>query len=240
MRALRRRFETLRWRLIIACFVAAFTAMMTLAALFVIVPSIVIITSPQRPASLAQGLRKLSPRIAPYLRQTPPDRSRIDAALASYNEPIVVTEALTNNLRNAGSVIPGKNAVLLVVGRDGQVLAARAPAALSHDALAHIQRLSGSKAAIAAAMRNDTQSADLVQNIAGEPTVAAAPIVDTDGTMRGALLLEVDLAALLRPLYFSNLLALLPTVVLFAIVASIFGTLFGLLTARGLTRRLLR
>ena len=240
MRALRHRFETLRWRLILACFVAAFTAMMTLAALFVIVPSIVIITSPQRPASLAQGLQKLSPRIAPYLRQTPPDRSRIDAALATYNEPIVVTETLTNNLRNAGSVIPGKNAALLVIGRDGQILAARSPTALSHDDLAHIQQLSGSKAVIAAALRNDTQNADLVQNLAGEPTVAAAPIVDSDGTVRGALLLDVDLATLLRPLYFSNLLALLPTVVLFVIVASMFGAAFGLLTARGLTRRLLR
>ncbi|HEX5546557.1 MAG TPA: histidine kinase [Ktedonobacterales bacterium] len=240
MRALRRRFETLRWRLILACFVAAFTAMMTLAALFVIVPSIVIITSPQRPASLAQGLRKLSPRIAPYLRQTPPDRSRIDAALATYNEPIVVTETLTNNLRNAGSVVPGKNAVLLVIGRNGQVVTALSPTALSHDDLAHIQRLSGSKAVIAAALRNGTQSADIVQNRSGEPTVAAAPIVDADGTVRGALLLDVDLAALLRPLYFSNLLALVPTVVLFVIVASMFGAVFGLLTARGLTRRLLR
>ena len=83
MRALRRRFETLRWRLILACFVAAFTAMMTLAALFVIVPSIAVITSPQRPASLVQGLQKLSPRIAPYLRQTSPDRARINAALAA-------------------------------------------------------------------------------------------------------------------------------------------------------------
>lgn len=240
MKSLRRRFETLRWRLILACFVAAFTAMMTLAALFVIVPSIVDITSPQRPISLVQGLQKLSPHIAPYLRQSPPDRSQIDAALATYKEPIVVTEALTSNLHNAGSVTPGKNAVLLVIGRDSQVFAALSPTALSHDDLAHIQQLSGANAVIAAALRNDTHNDDLVQNMPGEPTVAAAPIVDTDGTVRGTLLLEVDLATLLRPLYVLNLLALVPTVVLFAIVASIFGTIFGLLTARGLTRRLLR
>ena len=240
MRAPRRRFETLRWRLILACFVAAFTAMMTLATLFVIVPSIVDITSPQRPISLVQGLQKLSPHIAPYLRQTTTDRSQIDAALATYKEPIVVTEALTSNLHNAGSVIPGKNAVLLVVGRDGQVLAVLSPTAFSQNDLAHIQQLSGSKAVIAAAMRNDTHNDDLVQNRSGEPTVAAAPIVDTDGTVRGALLLEVNLATLLRPLYVINLLALLPTVVLFAIIASFFGSFFGLLTARGLTRRMLR
>jgi signal transduction histidine kinase len=240
MRSIRRRFETLRWRLILACFVAAFTAMMTLAALFVIVPSIGVITSSQRPASLVQGLQRLSPRIAPYLRQASPDRAQIVAALASYNEPIVVTEALTNNLRNAGSVLPGKNATLLVIGRNGQVLASLSPVSQSHSDLVHIQQLSGSKAVIAAALRNDSHASDLVQNMSGEPTVAAAPIVDAEGTVRGALLLDVDLATLLRPLYVSNLLALVPTVILFAIVASVFGAIFGLLTARGLIHRLLR
>jgi signal transduction histidine kinase len=224
----------------LACFVAAFTAMMTLAALFVVVPSIVDITSPQRPVSLAQGLQKLSPRIAPYLRQNPPDRAQIVAALTTFNEPIVVTETLTSNLHNAGSVIPGKNAVLLVIGHDGQVLAALSPSTQSSGNLVHILQLSGSKAVIAAALRNDPHSADLVQNRSGEPTVAATPIVDTDGTVRGALLLDVDVAALLRPLYVINLLALVPTAILFAIVASVFGSIFGLLTARGLTRRLLR
>ncbi|HEU4782064.1 MAG TPA: histidine kinase [Ktedonobacterales bacterium] len=240
MRALRRRFETLRWRLILACFVAAFTAMMTLVLVFVLVPAIVTMTGPQRPASLVQGLRKLAPRIAPYLRQSPPNRSQIMTALTTDSQPILVTASVASNLHSDSAVIPGRNSALLVVGRDGQVLATLAPTEPANNPLGRLLQLSGTKAAIAAALRNDTQSADLVQNLAGEPTVAAAPIVDTDGTVRGALLLDVDLATLLRPLYFSNLLALVPTVVLFVIVASMFGALFGLLTARGLTRRLLR
>lgn len=240
MRALRRRFGTLRWRLMLSCFVAAFTAMMTLAIMFVVVPGVITMLTPQRPASLAQGLQKLAPQVAPYLRQTPPDRSQIVAALTSYKQPITVTEAFTSNLRNDGLVVPGKNAVLMVIGRDGQMLAALAPIAQSNSDLGHLQQMAASKAVIAAALRGDNREPDLIQNAPGGLTIAAAPIVDTDGTVRGALLMSVDLTPLLRPLYISNLLALLPTVILFAIIASIFGAIFGVLTARGLTRRLLR
>ena len=114
MRSLRRRFGTLRWRLMLSCFVAAFTAMMTLVLAFVLVPGIVTMTGPQRPASLEQGLRRLAPRIAPYLRQEPPDRSQILAALTANSQPIQVTAAVATNLHSDGSVIPGKNATLLV------------------------------------------------------------------------------------------------------------------------------
>jgi NarL family two-component system sensor histidine kinase LiaS len=239
MRALRRRFETLRWRLNLACFVAAFTAMMTLVLTFVVAPGIVTMTGPQRPASLAQGLQRLAPQIAPSLRQTSPDRVQIMAALTTGVRPILVTASVATNLHSDTSVIPGKNAALLVVGRDGQMLAALMPAESANSALGHLPRLSGTKAVMAAALRDDTHTADLVQNAPGEPTVAAAPIVD-NGVVRGALVIAVDLATLLRPLYLLNLLALAPTITLFCIIASFFGAIVGLLTARGLTRRLLR
>jgi two-component system, NarL family, sensor histidine kinase LiaS len=240
MRSLRHRFGTLRWRLILACFVAAFTAMMTLAVTFVVVPSIIAMNGPQRPESLVHGLQKLAPQIAPYLRQTPPDRAQLGAALSAHKTPILIAETLTENLHDAGSVDPGKNATLLVIGRDGRLLATVAPTAQSDSELDHLQQLPESKAVVAAALRNDSRAAELIANASGEPTVAAASIVDADGTVRGALLIGVDLTSLLRPLYLRNLLALVPTAILFCIIASVFGAIFGMLTARGLTRRLRR
>ena len=239
MRALRRRFETLRWRLILACFVAAFTAMMTLVLAFVLVPAIVTMTGPQRPTSLVQGLQKLAPRIAPYLRQSPPDRSQIMTALTTGSQPILVTASVASNLHSDSAVIPGRNAALLVVEQDGQALATLTPAEPANTPLGRLLQFSGTKAVMAAALRGDTRTTDLVENATGEPTVAAAPIV-VNGVARGALVIGVDLATLLRPLYLINLLALVPTIILFCIIASIFGAVFGLLTARGLTRRLLR
>jgi two-component system, NarL family, sensor histidine kinase LiaS len=240
MRSLRRRFGTLRWRLMLSCFVAAFTAMISLAVTFVLVPGIISMMSPQRPVSLVQGLQTLAPKLAPSLRQAPPDQARLIATLETFRGPIVITEELTNNLHYSGSVVPGKNATLLVLGRDGQMLATLAAPSPSNGALDHLRILSGTRAVVAAALRNDTRSTDLIQNESGEPTVAAVPIIDTDGTVRGVLLMGTDLTPLVRPLYLENLLGLIPTIILFALIASIFGVIFGMLTARGLTRRLQR
>jgi two-component system, NarL family, sensor histidine kinase LiaS len=233
-----RRFDTLRWRLILSCFVAALTAMLTLETVFVIVPGVVAMNTPQRPTALVQGLQKLAPQVAPQLRQSPPDQAQLLSALRSYKQPIFIAEGLTENFHNGASVNPGENAALWVVGRNGEALASLLPSGGSTTARA--RQSSAATAVIAAALRNDTQASDLIQTTSDGLTVAAAPIVDSDGTMRGALFMSVDLVSLLRPAYLLNLLALIPTVFLFAFIASIFGALFGVLTARGLTQRLLR
>jgi two-component system, NarL family, sensor histidine kinase LiaS len=242
MDALARRFKTLlktlRWRLMLACFVAALTAMMTLEGTFVIVPGVIAMVRPQQPAELVGGLQKLAPQLAPILRQMPPDRARLAAALSGFDQPIVISEGLTENFRGGVSVIPGKNAALMVIGSDGAPLVGLEPPSSAAGELTDIAHSSGARAVIAAALRNDTQTNDLIQDRPGEPTVAAAPIVASDGTVRGALLIGVDLAALLRPVFLLNLLGLLPSIIIFGFIASIFGAVFGVLTARGLTRRL--
>src|SRR6185312_14690195 len=147
--------------------------------------------------------------------------------------------SVASNLHSDSAVIPGRNAALLVVGQDGQALATLTPTEPANNPLGRLLQLSGTKAVMAAALRGDTRTTDLVENATGEPTVAAAPII-VNGVARGTLVIGVDLATLLRPLYLTNLLALVPTIILFCIIASIFGAVFGLLTARGLTQRLLR
>src|SRR5262249_22313463 len=117
-----RRFDTLRWRLILSCFVAALTAMLTLEGVFVIVPGIVAMNTPQRPVALVQGLQKLAPQVAPQLRRSPPNQAQLLAALKSYKQPIFITEGLTENFHNGASVDPGENAALWVVGRGGEAL----------------------------------------------------------------------------------------------------------------------
>jgi signal transduction histidine kinase len=235
-----RRFDTLRWRLILSCFVAAFTAMLTLEGAFVIVPGLAAMNTPQRPAALVQGLQKLAPQVAPQLRQNPPDRAQLLSALRSYKQPIFIAEGLTENFHTGAAINPGENAALSVVGRSGESLAALIPSGSSTTTLERARQSSAAGAVIAAALRNDTQVTDLIQTTADGLTVAAAPIIDSDGAVRGALFMSVDLVGLLRPVYFLNLLALIPTVFLFALIASVVGAIFGVLTARGLTQRLLR
>jgi NarL family two-component system sensor histidine kinase LiaS len=240
MSRLARRFRTLRWRLMLSYFVAALAAMMTLEVLFVLGPGLLDLIAPPRPVVLVQDLQQLAPRLAPDLAQSLPNRTRLAATLASFTRPILVPVVVTDNLQGSAAIVPGQNAALVVVGQDGAVLAelpARSPSAAD---LARIQASVAARSVIAAALHGGSHTTDLIQNAGAGQTVVAVPIADAQGTVRGALLLGVDFDALARPLYLANLLPLLPSTILFGIIASIFGAIFGLLTARGLTRRLRR
>lgn len=238
MSRLSRRFGALRWRLMLSFFVAAWAAMMTLEAMFVIVPGIVTMNTPQRPPALAQELERLAPRLAPALASPSPDRSRLTAALAMLRQPMPIPAGLTDNLRGTVFITPGGNTSLYVFGMDGAPLAALPAANYAIADLARIQQTAEAKSVVAAALRHNAPVADRVQNTSSGQTVAAAPIIGADGVTRGALLLGVDFTALARPVYLSSLLELLPSAVVFGFIASIFGALFGSLTARGITRRL--
>jgi NarL family two-component system sensor histidine kinase LiaS len=235
---LSRQFGGLRWRLMLSFFVAALAAMMTLEGLFVAAPAIADLAAPQRPVALAQDLAKLSPRLAPALAQTPPDRALLVATLATFDQPILISEGISDNLRGSVSIVPGHNAAMFVIGQDGGVVDVLPATATSASDLAHIQDSSEARALVAAALHGESSTAHMIQSTAGGQTVAAAPIKDASGVVRGVLLLGVDLAALARPIYLMGLVALIPSTLLFAIIASVFGASFGLLTARGLTRRL--
>lgn len=240
MSRLTRRFGGLRWRLMLSFFVAAWAAMITLETLFVAVPDIVSLAAPQHPVALAQYLTRLTPRLAPALEQTPPAHAQLVATLSAFKQPIPISEGLTDNIHGSVTILPGDNAALFVVGQDGGVVATLPAGGHAGSDLAGIERDPTARAVIAAAMRGGSPTADRSQTTASGQTVAAAPITDAHGAVRGALLLGVNLAALARPIILSNLLALIPSTILFALIASIFGALFGLLTARGLTRRLRR
>jgi hypothetical protein len=166
MSRLSRRFGGLRWRLMLSFFVAAWAAMMTLEGLFVIVPGIIALNTPQHPVALAQDMEKLTPRLAPYLTQPSPDRARLVATLATFKQPILISEGLTDNFRGAASILPGDNASLFVVSQDGAVVAALPASASSASNLAHIQDTPEARAAIAAARRGGSPGADWVQSTA--------------------------------------------------------------------------
>ena len=240
---LSRRFGTLRWRLTFSYFMTAFVALFFLVVTFVGVPSIFALTlpPPQHPVAFVEGLKKLAPQAAPYMSQTPPNRVGLTNwlhvpkdAIASFSSGVPVDQESTF------TVIPGQNAVLWVVNTDSQVIATLAPAASNIGNLSGLQGLPETHTAIAAALANRTDTALLLQSLPDGRAVAAMPIIDTAGVVRGALVLGVDLHALQRSKAVSGLFAVGGSLILFTLIASVLGALIGQVMARGLTRRLRR
>ncbi len=241
MRGLPHRFRTLRWRLTLSYFVAAFVALMSLEGVFVVLPTLFAVNAPLRPTPVLQGLKLMAPQVSPFLAQTPPNGSALAAWLHADTVPVayIQTGVLTDNARTF-SVIAGENATLIVLAADGRVVASAVPTSSDVGRIAGIQNLPEARAAIADALRGRTDAAELLRSTPDARTVAAAPIRDASGRMLGALFLGADLPALRSAAIKSSLITLIFSVIPFALIASIFGTVFGLLTARQLTRRLNR
>jgi len=237
-----RRFSTLQWRLMLSYFVTALTALLLLEGTFVVVPGVIALTTPQRPTGLLPPLDHLAPQAARYLAQTPPDRVGLAAwqrtrrmSIANLASDISVDSARTF------AITPGQNAALLVVDGAGQaVVAPLAPTATGVGDFADIQSFPATGVAVAAALAGSGNSAHLLQVTSDGLTIAAAPIKTTKGAIIGALVLGVDIGALRNAAFRSGLVSLLISVVPFSVIASVVGAVFGLLTARGLTRRLRR
>ncbi|HEX9037188.1 MAG TPA: sensor histidine kinase [Ktedonobacterales bacterium] len=240
MNALRRRFATLRWRLMLTCFVSAFTAMMTLAVVFFLLPGIVALFTPQRPLAMAHDLVTLARRVTPLYARTPPDSGQLLTALGAYEDKLAIVEGLTNNTRGEVGLIPGKNAAIYALDGRGQTLARLTPGSASPGDFATLSRTVATLAVTRDALRGTSQPGALVRVLPDGLTVAAAPVVGADGKVAGALLIAADMGALVRPIYLADLAAILPTALFFAAIASVFGAVFGILTARGLTRRVQR
>ncbi|HKB46201.1 MAG TPA: histidine kinase, partial [Ktedonobacterales bacterium] len=231
------RFRGLRWRLTLSYVAVTLVALLTLVCVFVVVPGIVTIVAPQRPAALAQGLETLAPKLAPHLGQ-PVDRADLAAALPANTQSILLTEGITDNLRRNLAIVPGTNATLLVLAPNGAVLASLVPSGVRAESVAGMLGLPETHALLAAALGGTTDPSKLVASTSDGQTIAVAAITDAHGQVLGVLVLGADLHALFNPILWTMLLSLLFTLVPFTLLASVLGTLFGLLTARGLTRRL--
>lgn len=236
-----RRFSTLQWRLMLSYFVTALMALIILEGTFVVAPGLIALSTPQHPTELLQPLDRLAPQATRYLATTPTDRAGLAAWLRTSRTAIAnLASGIGVDSARTYAVIPGQNAALLVVDRAGRALAALAPTEANVGDFADIATLPATRAASAAALAGSADPARLLQTTPDGRTIVAAAITDGQGHTLGALMLGVDIGALQGAAFQLGLVTLLYSVIPFTLIASIVGASFGLLTARGLTRRLRR
>jgi two-component system, NarL family, sensor histidine kinase LiaS len=240
LRRLSRRFGTLRWRLTFSYFMTAFVALLSLEGTFVGIPSLNALIHPPslHPAAMVQGLENLAPEAAPYISRTPPDLSGLSGWLQAPKDPVATyASGVAVDKESTFLVIPGGNALLLVANLNNQIIASLPPGA-GVGSLATLESLPEIHTLIAAAEAGQNNPARLVYSLPDGRAIVAVPIKDTAGAVHGALVVGADLPALQRAEGISGLRGLIFGVIPFALIASIVGALIGLLTARGLTRRL--
>jgi two-component system, NarL family, sensor histidine kinase LiaS len=249
-------FRRLRWQLtlsyILITLIAALTLEVATTAAGVIAPPKMVLATPAEILVNAMTFTE-APQLAPYLEQNPPDQHGLAVWAAIWAPGFTFSKlGFKDGFANAAgssSQIPAgsdgaRNTAVVIVGPDGQVLAS---ASTATSPIGELVASPQAQAALHTALRTGKllfQSATLADG----RTVAAVPVVGYDrGPVLGALLVAASIVPgppppALGPFPIEQiagaLKSVLPSALVLVILASIVGTLFGILASRGITRRL--
>jgi signal transduction histidine kinase len=248
-------FRRLRWQLTLSYILITLVAALTLEVATTVAG---VINPPKSPAATpAQILANAmyfteAPQLVPYLEQTPPDQHGLTTWVNIWARGFTFSK-LGFAPRSTSQVPMGSdgagNVAVVIVGPDGQVVASAPTAAAPIEALLATSRV---QATLHTALAGgNARYGPLLQSGATLPdgrTVAAVPVSTYGkGPVLGALLVAATIEPgpkppALAPFPIDEVAAALknalPNALALVVLASIVGTLFGVLASRGITRRL--
>ncbi|MGH3085919.1 MAG: ATP-binding protein [Rubrobacteraceae bacterium] len=184
---------------------------------------------------MADGLTGImAPTLRPYLAQTPPDLEGLDENLDRISsDPNAAGAETTSGETLSGATPLGTTLFALDPGRrllGGYPGVGRSSVGKSFD----VSDSPGLEALLDAALDGEDDPARLNEHSPDEELLAVAPVEGEDGRVLGVVALSVRLPGIAAPLIIGLALSAIPL----TLAAGFVGTVFGFLTARGLSRRL--
>jgi signal transduction histidine kinase len=256
---LTRPFQRLQGRLALTYILVTLTAAFTLEAATVLVNAAALQdAAAPSPKRLVASMQAVAPQLVPYLDSNSPNSPALSEWTAAWVDDVRAIKAGESrpalDTQQTGvdlAKMVGSDATMIVIGRDGRTLAAAGSSPHLNDPqseqLDELLRTPQAQAVLLASSSSTGKAAagaNLSSALPDGRIVAAAPLVNYKGHVLGSLLLATTLppahaAALPRLDYIiTSLLELYPGAPWLILVACVVGSLFGLLVARALTRRL--
>jgi len=243
------RFGGLYWRVTVSYFLVTLLAALTIEAAVTISPFLQDVQQAGRVSLFDMLEQREAPQVAPYLEQMPPDQSAMQCWISgsffdaiSYSRPSFVAIVDQHGQALAAALCGSSKDLTNTTGHCSAADAAQAAAALAP---------SSTQAAIFAALAGDQKPADTMSFSPNKQMVIAVSILGQDGQIRGALVIFVQGALEIEanhPISFSTvgelvsifLRDLQPAAFYFILLATVIGTVTGVLLSGGITRRLRR
>jgi NarL family two-component system sensor histidine kinase LiaS len=179
------------------------------------------------PVFVASSLSQEAPQAAPYFVHGSPDTE----ALTSW------LHLIEGNVLSQGPLNRFSPRFIIVVDTQGRVVASTGIPPVPNGSQAQQSLSEQGHLDLQSVLNDPTGNTTATGHGANNSLSAASPIVGEDGKLHGALVMQIAEPNLLQ-LLFSFLGAVLVSVTFVTAIAAIAGSVFGYLTARGLTRRL--
>ena len=226
----------LRWKLTFSYTLVTVVALLALE-LLVVSAVVALLNSSVPPTLAAQYMRDdLAPRLEGHLQETPPDVAGLEGELADF---MGGTEDRADGSRGDEPAVSGAGpggSSLFVIDEERRLLVSTPelqdfPEGEEFEA----GRVAGLDPLVEEALAGEESSSRLSANTGGR-MLTVVPLEDGDGGVAGAIVGTVRVPNLTGAL----LIGVGVTTVLLMLPAALLGTLFGFVTAWGLTRRLRR
>jgi NarL family two-component system sensor histidine kinase LiaS len=241
-----RPFRTLQWRLTLTYIMVTVLTVLTLEVALLVAFDIAVLNAPETPVSLVQQIQPIANQSAPYLAKKPLNTDVLELQLQiNDNNRYFLSTSFGFAPRIADSEL------MMLLDARGKIIAAtysdaKAPGPTATPTttptadMLQARNLPQSQAVIAAALAGSQNENALRKTLPdGNTIVVAVPIEDANNHVLGALFVEVVATPSKPSILFSrSWIVLIPSAILLTLGALFVGSIFGLLTARWLTRRL--
>ncbi len=229
-------FHRLQWKLTLSYTLVTVTAVLLLEVIVLIFLGRVLLTSDLLPLAISEALESIAnEEIAPYLEQSPPDHEAIEAWILEAKQ--------TGRIRREDSgwqvqFSPMYLNAMVVVGTDGLIVAAYPPDRFPQNQSIATCLSPEESDALQAALKPGEGAEQRIARGADGNIVVSVTILGQNMETVGALLLNLSLPSGVSSIMMFVLSTIFPSLIVVTAFAAVVGSVFGFLTARGISRRL--
>ncbi len=234
MKPIRKFFRGLHWKLTLSYTLVTVAALLVVQMIAVVLIWAVVSNSNIYPRALIAVVKEeLVPQIAVYLDDPEPDiRGLVGWLKAAETSAGLTFQSLNFPVAQVSLSDFDENTNLLVLDENLNLLAG-IPASIIQD---HIKIIDQAKEAIATARSGEDDPNKITKIIKNESMTVAVPVMNEDQQLLGLVVLKTVYPP--RGILVGMISYIGGSLIFFTIAAGAVGSLFGFITARGLTRRL--
>lgn len=233
-----RRFHRLQWSFSLSYMLVTVLSVLMVPTLYNAASYIVVIRPPDLPRYMAAGLEGYAQFAVPYLTSDPVDYAGLQGWLVDFDS--------NGRVQGNGSFAdlwisgpPYGTSQLAVVDATGRVVATTSASEMPVGGPLAPRLTPAGQQVVRAALAGDRRTSDLATPELHGRSEVAVPI-SVPGHGMGALVLDLDVAAVRSTFIPRSAQGLLGFVLLISVVAGLIGLIFGFVISRGMTRRLRR
>jgi NarL family two-component system sensor histidine kinase LiaS len=234
-------FRRLQWRLTFS-YTLVTTGALVVVELFLFAALLLLLNSNFLINSLLTTLKdSVSPQLSPFLQSSPPDLAGLNNWLAPLSEGNAIAEQSYPRLTRGLSIsVDQEGSDIYILDTNGRVLAQAASSAneAGLGQALNIPSFPQFSELLPAALAGD-EDLDHLHTVSPDGMLLLAlPITGQEEAVLGVFAMALPLPALNSETMGAIITVVLYSVIPFTLAAVVIGTVFGFLTARGLTRRL--